>query len=100
MTSDKKQRPRKKRSTANSRGFCVFINTSCEGPVPSVRGDGNLPMVFPTQVEAEREIADFMITRLEEVMIGERDLEDAVGTEEYVVEVDVFADGSVRVVED
>jgi hypothetical protein len=75
--------------------YCIFIDTVAEGTIPSVRdGDGN-PCVFATRGEAEREIADNMMTRLQEFMDGERDFEDAITVEEYVDVVDVLADGSI-----
>lgn len=76
-------------------GFGIFINTVCEGRVPSVRGDGSKPFVFPTRIEAECEIADLMMTRLQEFLDGERDFEDAMTLEEYIMEVDMQPDGSV-----
>ena len=76
-------------------GYCIYITTGCEGPVPSVRDEKNKPCVFLTEFEAQKEIADFMITRLQEFMDGHRDFEDATTTEEYVVSVDVFPDGSI-----
>lgn len=80
----------------NRRGFCIIIDTLCEGAVPSVReGKENKPCVFATELEAQREIGDFMMTRLQEFMDGERDFEDATTTEEYIVEVEVLPDGSV-----
>lgn len=78
-----------------TQGFCVYIDTVVDGPMPSVRDEQGLPCWFATRVEAEREIADNMITRLQEFIDGERDFEDAMTVEEYVVEVDVLADGSV-----
>jgi hypothetical protein len=85
------------------RGFCIFINTVFEGALPSVRGfspdDGvnarDGIWIFETELEAQREIADGMMTRLQEFLDGERDFEDAITVEEYVVEVDVCPDGSV-----
>ena len=77
------------------RGFCIFINTMCESAVPSVRDEHDKPVVFASEAEAEREIADFMMTRIQEFMDGHRDFEDATTTEEYVVKVDVLPDGSV-----
>lgn len=87
----------------NRRGYCIFINTVFEGALPSVRGispdegvnarDGM--WIFRTELEAQREIADGMMTRLQEFLDGERDFEDAITVEEYVVEVDVCPDGSV-----
>jgi hypothetical protein len=76
-------------------GFCVFINTFCQGPVPSILGEGDRPFVFATRVEAEREIAEYAILRLHQFMVGARDFEDATTIEEYVVEVDVLPDGSI-----
>lgn len=85
------------------RGFCIFINTVFQGRVPSVheseanadRNASEKICVFATELEAQREIADFMMTRLQEFMDGERDFEDAIETEEYVVEVELLLDGSV-----
>jgi hypothetical protein len=77
------------------RAFSIFIDTLCEGAVPAVRDENDNPCVFPTRLLAEREIADNMITRLQEFMDGEREFEDAITVEEYVVEVDVLADGVI-----
>ena len=76
-------------------GYCIYITTVCEGPVPSVRGEKNKPCVFATEFEAQQEIADNMITRLREFVDRHRDFEDAIATEEYIVPVDVFPDGSI-----
>ena len=75
--------------------FCIYITTVCEGPVPSVRDGNGKPFVFKTEIEAQREIADNAITRLQEFIDGERDFEDAMTVEEYVVPVDVLPDGSI-----
>lgn len=76
--------------------FCIYITTVCEGSVPSVRDGDGKPCVFKTEVEAQREIADFVMTRLQEFIDGEdRDFEDAMTVEEYVVPVDVYPDGSI-----
>ena len=61
----------------------------------AVRGDEGKPCVFTTRAEAEREIADNMMTRLQEFMDGERDFDDAMTVEEYVMEVDQMPDGSI-----
>lgn len=75
--------------------FCIYITTVCEGPVPSVRDGDGKPCVFKTEVEAQREIADNAMTRLQEFIDGEREFEDAMTVEEYVVPVDVYPDGSI-----
>ena len=51
--------------------------------------------VFDTELEAQREIVDFMMTRLQEFMDGERDFEDATTLEEYVIMVAVHLDGII-----
>jgi hypothetical protein len=87
----------------NRRGFCIFINTTFQGPVPSVKENSSndaanaseLICVFSTEREAQLEIVDFMMTRLQEFIDGERDFDDAVTLEEYVVEVEVLPDGSI-----
>lgn len=79
----------------NRLGFCIYITTVCEGPVPSVRDGNGKPCVFKTEVEAQREIADNAMTRLQEFIDGQRDFEDAMTVEEYVVSVDVHPDGSI-----
>ena len=78
----------------NKGGFCIFIDNVCEGSVPSVR-EGERVCVFATRREAELEIVDFLQTRLREFIDGERDFEDAITIEEYIVEVDVLPDGSI-----
>jgi hypothetical protein len=77
------------------RGFCVYITTVCEGAVPSVTEDEGKPCVFVTEFEAQKEIVDNLLTRLHEFIDGGRGFEDAITVEEYVVDVDVFPDGSI-----
>ncbi len=87
----------------NHRGFCIFINTLFEGAVPSVYESGvddhpnasERLCLFTTELEAQREIADFMMTRIQQFLDGERDFQDAITVEEYVVEVEVLPDGSI-----
>jgi hypothetical protein len=79
----------------SERAFCVFITTLCEGPVPSVRDGLGKPYLFSTEVEAQKEIVENAIQRLREFLDGERDFDDAMTVEEYVVPVDVHNDGTV-----
>lgn len=77
------------------KGYSIFINTFFEGAVPSVTepfpdshgGETERVCVFPTEREAQLEIADTMMIKLQQFIDGERDFEDAVTLEEYVVEV-------------
>lgn len=76
-------------------GFCIYINTLCQGPVPVVSdGDGKY-VVFETELEAQKEIVDNAMTRLQQFLDGERDYEDAITVEEYVVPVKVDSDGRI-----
>jgi hypothetical protein len=79
----------------NRPAFCIYIHTLWEGPVPAVWDESSQPHVFATREEAEREVADNMISRLGEFIDGERDFDDAMTVEEYIVEVDVLPDGSI-----
>ena len=75
-------------------GFCIYINTFCQGPVPVV-SDENGYVVFTSELEAQREIADYQMTRLRQFLDGERDFEDAMAVEEYIVPVTVNLDGVI-----
>jgi hypothetical protein len=75
-------------------GFCIYINTYCQGPVPVV-SDENGYVVFETELEAQKEIVDNQMTRLQQFLDGERDFLDAIETEEYVVPVSVHPDGVI-----
>ena len=75
-------------------GFCIYINTLCQGPVPVV-SDENGYVVFETELEAQKEIVDNQMTRLRQFLDGEREFEDAMTVEEYVVPVTVHPDGVI-----
>lgn len=75
-------------------GFCIYIDTLCQGPVPVV-SDGERYTMFETELEAQREIADHMMTRLQQFLDGEREFEDAIAVEEFVVPVTVHPDGLI-----
>jgi len=65
-------------------GYCVFINAFFQGTTVSVFDGENWPVVFPTKREAQLEIVDFHMIRLNEFIDGDRDYEDALEVEEYV----------------
>ena len=75
--------------------FCIYINTFCQGPVPIERNETDFPVVYSTLIEAQREIVEYTIERLQQFLAGQRDFDDAITIEEYIVEVDVFSDGSI-----
>lgn len=53
------------------------------------------PVVYASEIEAQRVIAKDVIDRLQQFLTDERDYEDALTVEEYIVEVDVWPDGSI-----
>lgn len=75
-------------------GFCIYIDTLCQGPVPVV-SDDDCYVVFATELEAQREIVDHQMTRLRQFLDGEREFGDAIAVEEYVVPVSVGPDGVI-----
>ena len=77
------------------RGFCIYTNTFFQGSTLAVTEDEDRPCVFATEAEAQREIADFMMTRLQQFLDGERDFTDAITVDEYIVPVTVQSDGSI-----
>ena len=75
-------------------GFCIYINTYCQGPVPVV-SDENGYVIFETESAAQREIVDALQIKLQQFLDGEREYEDAITVEEYVVPVTVQANGTI-----
>lgn len=75
-------------------GYCIYIDTFCQGPVPTVSNDSGY-IVFETELEAQREIVDNLMIRLKEFLDGERDFEDAITVEEYIVPVTLHPDGMI-----
>jgi hypothetical protein len=57
--------------------------------------DENGYIVFATESEAQREIVDNQMIRLQQFLDGEREYEDAIEVEEYVVAVTAQPDGSM-----
>jgi hypothetical protein len=77
------------------KGFCIYIDTICDGPIPIEHYEDGTVVIHATRESAEREIAEDTMERLQQYLDGARDFEDAMFVEEYIVEVDVWPDGSV-----
>jgi hypothetical protein len=75
-------------------GYCIYVDTIFQGSVPVVSNGQNF-IVFETELEAQREIADYQMTRLQQFLSGDREFEDAIHVEEYVVPVTVSRDGVI-----
>lgn len=52
-------------------------------------------MVFETELEAQKEIVVYALIRLQQFLDGERDFDDAITVEEYVVPVQVDLQGKI-----
>lgn len=76
-------------------GYCVMLETVSEGLVVAVKDQAGKPIVFKTREAAEAEIADFVIDKWDEYLEGEREFDDAVTVEEFLLEVQVDEDGTI-----
>ncbi len=81
--------------TRKADAFCIYIDTSFQGPVAIERDEHEMPVVYPTREEAEREIAEVCIERPRQFLAGERDFADAITVEEYVVPVTMLPAGAI-----
>ena len=65
--------------------------------MPAWYDDRNFPVVYATELEAQREIADGLIEHLQQFLDGERDFEDAISVDDFILPVDVWPDGSISI---
>ena len=79
----------------NQPAYCIFIDTICQGRIPAWNDEKGLPDVYPTIESAQREIADDVMEKLHQFLDGQRDFEDAMTVEDYILPVDVLPDGSI-----
>jgi hypothetical protein len=80
--------------------FYVIVEDSLAGGLqPTVMvSEDDSPfeyLLFPSEREAQIEMADRMITKLQEFIDGERDFDDAVALDEHVLEVFRSGDGKI-----
>jgi hypothetical protein len=75
-------------------GFAIFSPTVFQGIMPACY-EGDYPVVFTTEHEAQCEIADNQLIRIQQFLDGERDFDDAITTDEFVLPVDVWPIGSI-----
>ena len=65
--------------------------------MPAWYDDRNFPVVYATELEAQREIADGLIEHLQQFLDGERDFDDAISVDDFILPVDVWPDGSISI---
>ena len=78
-------------------GYAIFIQAVCEGLVPLWFDQNSYPVVYSTETEAQREIADDLIERLQQFLDNQRDFDDAITIEEFILPVDVWPDGRISI---
>ena len=77
-------------------GYAIFCPTVFQGTTLACYEDDH-PVVFSTELEAQHEIADNQLIRIQQFLDGERDFDDAIVTDEFVLPVDVWPDGTISI---
>lgn len=75
------------RGTSTKRGYCVFLDTLCQGPIPVEHDGSGHPIIHENRKSAERSIVEDMRERLDLYLEGILPFEEAVQVDEYVREV-------------
>ena len=65
-----------------------------QGTMPACY-EGDYPLVFRNELEAQRDIADSQLIRIQQFLDGERDFEDAMESYEFVLPVKVWSNGHI-----
>ncbi len=77
-------------------GYIICVDSLCEGVVPLLTDRENSAVLFHSELEAQREIVDAAMTRLQEFLDDERAFDDALSVNEFVQPVEILPDGSWR----
>ena len=77
--------------------YAIFTQTICEGLVPAWYGEEDLPVVYATEREAQLEIVDSLMENLRQFRDGEREFDDAISVDDFILPVDVWSDGSITI---
>jgi hypothetical protein len=77
--------------------FAIFTRTICEGLIPAWYDESNLPVVYASENEAQREMADDLMERLQRFLDGECAFDEAVSLDDFILPVDVWPDGSISI---
>jgi hypothetical protein len=76
--------------------FAIFQTTLCDGVIPAWREENGLPVIYATEREAQIEIAEMLIAQLQQFIDGERDFADALSTEDFILPVEIWPDGTIE----
>jgi hypothetical protein len=75
--------------------FAIFTQTICQGIVPAWRDERGFPVLYESEKEAQKEVAEMIIEHLQQFIADEREFEDAITTEDFILPVDVWPDGTI-----
>ncbi len=75
--------------------FSIFCMTVCDGVVPAWWDEGGWPVVYESENEAQKEIAELLIGQLRDFLEGGREFEDAITTGDFILPVTVWPDRSI-----
>lgn len=75
--------------------YAIFTQTICEGLVPAWYDETNFPVIYDTEAEAQLEIVDTLMEQLRQFQNGEREFDDAIAMDDFILPVDVWPDGSI-----
>lgn len=77
--------------------YSIFTQTICEELVPAWYDESNFPVFYATEFEAQCEIADDLMERVRQFIDGEREFDDAISVDDFILPVDVWSDGSISI---
>ncbi len=76
--------------------FAVFTDSLCEGLIPAWHDNRGLPVTYATKREAQIEITETLMEQLRQFLAGERDFDDAINTDDFILPVSVWPDGTIQ----
>lgn len=76
--------------------FAIFEDTLFQGMMPTWRDETGFPVTYPTEREAQIEIAEMLIEHLHQFIAGERDFDDARTTGDFILPVKAWPDGTIE----
>lgn len=76
--------------------FAIFEDTLCQGLMPTWRDENGIIITYPTEREAQIEIAEMLMEQLRRFVAGERGFDDARTTGDFILPVRVHTDGTIE----
>jgi hypothetical protein len=76
--------------------FAIFEDTVFQGNIPTWRDEHGVIITYPTEREAQIEIAEMLMEQLRQFLAGHRDFDDARTTGDFILSVKVWPDGTIE----